>query len=219
MFDDPTKQWHPSEVRLRFAWQERKSVYDDLGTTLKLLDSGKPLWLASEDGADIAAMPIALSELHATVQPHAISLKDIATTEDMFEGATILVLGYPGIVGNEYLVRAISRSGIVAWLNPEEPYQKPFLIDANIYPGNSGGPVIKIPTGTNRFGSFIIGGETKLLGIVSQAPGITQTLELRVPGSVQPLRLAINIPLGGTGIIEPAGKIPALLKRFSARTP
>src|SRR5438094_8733044 len=23
VFDDPKKQWHPSEIRLRFAWQER----------------------------------------------------------------------------------------------------------------------------------------------------------------------------------------------------
>ena len=94
----------------------------------------------------------------------------------MFEGATILVLGYPGIVGNQYLVRAISRSGIVAWLNPEEPYQKPFLIDANIYPGNSGGPVIKVPAGPDRFGNFVLGGGggAKLLGIVSQAPGLNQ---------------------------------------------
>src|SRR5712692_11732759 len=151
VFDDPPKQWHPSEIRLRFAWQERKSVYEEHGTPFKLLDSsGKPRWLASEDGADIAAIPIVISELGATSQPHAISVSDIASPEDMFEGASILVLGYPGIVGNEYLVRAITRGGIIAWLNPEEPYGKPFMIDANIYPGNSGGPVISIPTGTNK---------------------------------------------------------------------
>jgi S1-C subfamily serine protease len=144
VFDDPTKQWHPSELRLRFAWRERKSVYDDLGTNLKLLDgSGRPLWLASEDGADIAAIPITISELHPAVQPHAISITDIASGQDMFEGGNVLVLGYPGIVGNEYLVRAISRGGIIAWLNPEDPYRRPFPIDANIYPGNSGGPVIE----------------------------------------------------------------------------
>ena len=189
---------------------------------LSLLDaSGKPLWLGSKDGADIAAIPITISALHATVQPHAISVNDIAGKDDMFEGEGILALGYPGIVGNEYLVRAISRGGIVAWLNPEEPYEKPFLIDANIYPGNSGGPVLKIPTGTDKFGNFNVGGGGKLLGIVSQAPSLNlnQEFTLQVPGAQLPLRVSTTAPVGGTGVIEPAAKIPALLKRFSAPKP
>ena len=37
------------------------------------------------------------------------------------DGASVIALGYPGIVGNEYLARAISRGGIIAWLNPRDP--------------------------------------------------------------------------------------------------
>ena len=197
VFDDPSKNWHPKNVHLRFGWQERQSVYDYLGTTLALVDStGKQLWLASDDGADIAALPVVMSELALTsdVQPHAIFLADIATKDALFEGASLVILGYPGIVGNEYLVRSIVRAGIVAWLSPDDPYGKPFLIDANIYPGNSGGPVIKIPTGITKEGGFSVGGKVSLLGIVSKAPGVDQDFTLIVPGSPQPLHLKQTIP-------------------------
>ncbi len=220
VFDDPTKQWHPSELRLRFAWQERSSVYVELGTTLKLLDlNQKPLWLAADNDADIAAMPINIADLHTPVQPHAIGLADIATSDNLFEGGSILVLGYPGIVGNEYLVRAFSRGGIVAWINPEHPFGKPFFIDSNIYPGNSGGPVLSLPTGIDKMGTFNVGGGAKLLGIVSKAPGQNTDLYLQVPGSNLPLRITQNVPLGGTGVIEPAMLIPDLLKKFPAEKP
>ncbi len=134
---------------LRFAWQERRSVYDYFGISISLVDATrKQLWLAAT-GQDIAAIPISMSkmELSDGIQPHAIFLADIATRADLFEGANVMVLGFPGIVGNEYLARAITRAGIIAWLNPDDPYGKPFLIDANIYPGNSGGPVLRVPTG------------------------------------------------------------------------
>ena len=82
-------------------------------------------------------------ELGEGIEPHGVFVEDIAKTADIFEGANVMVLG----CGNEYLIRAITRAGIVAWMNPDDPYGKPFLIDANIYPGNSGGPVLKVPTG------------------------------------------------------------------------
>jgi len=218
VFDDPEKQWHPKQLRLRFTWQERQSVYDYLGTTLDLFDtSGKQLWAASEDGADIAAIPISLTDLglKTGVEPHGVFTSDISPSQDMYEGATVVVLGYPGIVGNEYLVRSIIRSGIIAWLNPDDPYGKPLLIDANIYPGNSGGPVVRIPTGLTKQGGFNVGGRPTLLGIVSKAPGVEQDFSLQVPGAPLPLHLKLNIPLGGTGVIEPAQKIPAILKRLA----
>jgi hypothetical protein len=215
VFDDPKKKWHPKEIRLRFAWQERSSVYDDLGISVNLLDSSdEARWLASEDGADLAAIPISIQDLRVTGKPYAIHTDLIVMPEDMFEGASVLALGYPGIIGNEYLVRAIARGGIVAWLNPEDPHGKPFMIDANIYPENSGGPVIKPPTGFGSDGGLNLGGRIRLMGIVSQAPGLDTDLILTVPGAPQPLRIRQNVPLGGTGLIEPATKIPALLKRF-----
>ena len=218
VFDDPSKQWHPRKLQMRFAWQERRSVYDYFGTKISLFDGNKQLWLAAAR-QDIAAIPISMSKMDLTegVQPHAISIADIATTADIFEGASIMALGFPGVVGNEYLIRAITRAGIIAWLNPDDPSGKPFLVDANIYPGNSGGPVLRVPTGLSKGGGFAVGGKATLLGIVSQAPGVSQELTLTVPGSLFPLQLKQSIPLGGTGVIEPALKIPDLLSKFASQ--
>jgi hypothetical protein len=171
----------------------------------------------------LSAIPITTAELGLTpgVTPHGISLSNIAASpDDLFEGANVLVVGYPGIVGNEYLVRSIVRYGAISWINPEHPYEKPFLIDANIYPGNSGGPVIRIPIGVDKFGTVQLGGgKLAVLGIVSQAPGLDQDVSLTVPGYPLPLHLRQSIPLGGTGVIEPAfNKIAALVNKLAAGT-
>jgi hypothetical protein len=207
VFYDPGRGWHPAEIRVRYAWEEKKSVYDDLGTVLKLQDeNNKDLWLSPEDGSDVAVItPIAQPILGVKTQD-AIFVTEFAKDQDIFEGESVVVLGYPGIVGNDYLVRAISRGGIVSWLEPTSPFDKPFLVDSNIYPGNSGGPVIKSPSGSTKEGGFGIG-RAVLLGIVSKAPFQGSDITLQVPGQILPLKLHQDVPLGGTGIIVPAAEI------------
>jgi S1-C subfamily serine protease len=142
VFSDPAKNWHPAELRMRFGWQDKDSVYDSFGLSITLRDSAvNDLWKCLPDESDVA---IIKSPPPMVENQPAVPLSVIATEDDFFEGANVIVLGYPGIVGNEYLVRAINRGGIVAWLNPKDAYGNPFLVDANIYPGNSGGPVIKV---------------------------------------------------------------------------
>jgi hypothetical protein len=95
--------------------------------------------------------------------------------------------------------------------------EKPFLIDANIYPGNSGGPVIKIPIGVDKYGTYNLSGKPLLLGVVSKAPGVDQDVSLTVPGYPVPLHLKQSLPLGGTGVIEPGfKKIAAIVNGFAS---
>ncbi len=218
VFYDPNKNWHPSELRIRFAWEEQKSVYDDFGAIFKLRDeAGTDLWVSDSDGSDVAALPTQPHPPEGSHSQEAIPVGDFANSDDLFEGGTVVVLGYPGIVGNEYLVKAIVRTGIVSWADPLTPFEKPFLIDANIYPGNSGGPVVKVPIGLSKTGA---GGPgmgglpllPKLLGIVSQAPGQVQDINLRVPGVMLPLALHQVVPFGGTGVIVPISKVVRLLE-------
>lgn len=215
VFFDLDKTWHPSEIRIRWGWQDQQSVYDQHGVVIQLRDtSGNDLWTALKDGSDIAAIRAPAPTI--TGQP-AAPLDIVAKPDEVFDGASVVVLGYPGIVGNEYLVRAIARGGIVAWLDPNGPLDNPFLIDANIYPGNSGGPVIKVPSGLTREGGFAMGGRAALLGIVSKAPGQFQEMELRVPGVLVPLKLRQQIPLGGTGVVEPVSKVTRLLDSLRSK--
>jgi len=54
-------------------------------------------------------------------------------------------------------------------LTPQKPEQNSFLVDCNLFPGNSGGPVFKIPAGMDRMGNFVLG-NVAFLGIVSKGP-------------------------------------------------
>ncbi len=215
VFFDPDQNWHPSELRIRFAWQEHRSVYEEFGIPIRLRDdSGRDLWAHLNDGSDIAA--IAPPADLGTRSLHAISVKSFATEDDLYEGAQVLVLGFPGVVGNEYLVRAISRAGIVAWTSPDGPLEKNFLVDSNVLPGNSGGPILRVPTGVNKYGVLEIGKKVALLGLISGGPVQDSLLVLQVPGVSEPIRLHTRVVgVGGVGIGEPASKILMLLRSLN----
>ncbi len=83
------------------------------------------------------------------------------------EGDGVFVLGFPlGIVGEDRN-QAIVRQGVIArmqgWLNGNEDT---FLIDASIYPGNSGGPVFTKPESAAIVGTKSID-RCALIGMVS----------------------------------------------------
>jgi hypothetical protein len=219
VFCDPNKRFHPSQLRVRFAWQEHKSIYSYLGVPFTLRDSsGANLWSSLDDGSDVAAMPLP-NNIIDLIPPedrlksyNSVSIGDVSS--DVYEGEPVFVFGYPGIVGNEKLVRPIWRQGIVAWTNPNQPDDNVFLIDANVYPGNSGGPVIKFPTGLRKDGLFdyFTASPLKLLGIVSEAPGEeikTTTVDPRLKKFQQ---TDTQITVGAIGFIEPGSKIRKLIE-------
>lgn len=93
-------------------------------------------------GADGTALTHYHSEQH-------VVLRDEARETGISEGDGVFVLGFPlGLAGEERNY-VIVRQGIVArirsWLDGHEDS---FLIDASIFPGNSGGPVLIRPEAT-----------------------------------------------------------------------
>jgi hypothetical protein len=224
MFCDAEKDFHPSQLRIRFAWQDRKSIYRYFGITLNLrAKNGADLWSSLDDDSDVAAIAVPaivgdLPEEDRLKSYDSVSIQDIVS--DPFEGESVWVLGYPGIVGNEQLVKAIVRQGMVAWTSPDHPEDNPFLIDANLYPGNSGGPVIQLPVGFKKDGSidYLSGGHFKLLGIVSKAPmeDIKTTVVNPRLGQVETHTPIVGI--GAIGVIEPGSKIRKLITMIQNQT-
>src|SRR5208282_1345915 len=98
-----------------------------------------------------------------------VGFQDFANAEDVFDGVGVFVFGYPvdsaQLIGPNGLVRAVTRSGVIAWTDPRGPTENPLLLDANLLPGNSGGPAFKVPSGLNKEGTFAIGGRVAFLGI------------------------------------------------------
>ena len=135
---------------------------------------GSALWTLHPNGEDVAVIPINTRELSeqriefAVFQREKNGLSRAQALEaGIGEGDGVFVLGFPlGLAGDERNY-VIARQGIIAriqdWLNEQANY---FLIDASVFPGNSGGPVLTKPESVQIIGtqSFI---RFCLIGMVS----------------------------------------------------
>src|ERR1019366_3596896 len=151
----------------------------------------------------------------------------------VFQGAQVMVLGYPQVFNNPdrtnpYSTSPVARAGVIAWTDPADSLGKPFLVDANLYGGNSGGPVFRVKSGFDKFGSFNVGGpRLEFIGIVSDGP-ITAAPVITSSGIVTRPNPLTGLPenevaavpyVGGIGVIEPASKALELLKIVFPATP
>jgi S1-C subfamily serine protease len=192
---------------------------DDLGVPLPLIMNGRTLWRGSDD-ADLAV--VAVPNLSGYKDLHGILLSDFGGEDDIYQGASVVVLGYPELLGPDYQITPIARGGIVAWTNPNGRLDHTFLVDANIFSGNSGGPVFHTSGGLTRNGGMTIGGAPKLIGIVSKdayeeatvhaGPMPANSINSQT-GEVTPITAQV-LNIGGIGIIEPIVKAKKLIIDF-----
>lgn len=217
---DPDKNWTPESVQIRFAWSDDKAVDEDLGITLRIRDKDGPLWVEDESGkVDLAAIPLEIPAKEAGREKiRAIPIENFAEAKDVFEGARVMVFGYPGAIGPEFWTKALVRSGAIAWVNPRDPLGEPLLIDASIFPGNSGGPVFLEAWGMNRSGTFTITpGRLAFLGIISQ--GRKQPTALSAGGKRVEFQgqAIVSESWMGIGLVEPASRVRRLLEQAAKR--
>ncbi len=211
-----------------FLWMRLPSISgeDEKPIALTLFDAqGHNLWITSADTGDLALIP--LPDLRGR-RIDAVWVSDFANpATDLFHGASVVVLGYPQIVGEAYLTFPIARGGIIAWIDPKDAAGQPFLVDANLYNGNSGGPVFRVRSGLTREGNMSIGGGLSFLGIVSKGP-LQEAPVVSAEGYVyhqnpvtkaQHPEFAIVANVGGIGIIEPASRARKLLESAFAGVP
>ena len=217
VFFDPSKKWEPDNLQIRFSWFDERAVDEYLGIRIDLKKDGKKLWVAHPtNNVDLACVPLVVSKEEAgRDEAPGVPIENFATAVDIFEGAPVIVLGYPGAVGPSFWSRAIARQGIISWVSPNKPELNLLLIDSNVFPGNSGGPVFKLPTGTDRHGNFVVGGKVAFLGIISE--GRTQELpltaggkEIQIQGEKGPQTL-LSANFIGIGVVEPAARVKELL--------
>jgi hypothetical protein len=141
---------------------------------IQLLDSKRePLWRTHED-FDVAVIPINVEMLKKEGAEFAFveadkTMADKATMDELgvFAGDDVYVLGFPmGFAGTEKKY-AVVRAGSIARLDDEIIREEHgFWIDATVYPGNSGGPVVLRPSLFGIEGTKTIS-SAYLIGIVS----------------------------------------------------
>lgn len=137
------------EVWLRFNKDSGSQRY-----RLQLLNErGKETWSAHPDPTvDIGVIPIAVNKLQADgvefgwIPEELMAFRDRIKSLGITQGDEIYILGFPMGLAGEERKYAIARSGIIARLDDEIiETTHSFLVDASVFPGNSGGPVILKP--------------------------------------------------------------------------
>lgn len=160
-----------SVVWLRF---NKKGVIDSVRFPLNLIVNGKPNWLAHKDSkVDLAMVTISHEFLDKQNVDWGFFNEELFACCRHFSdigislGDELYVLGFPmsltGILRNS----PIARHGIIARVDNEIlDQEKSFLIDASVFPGNSGGPVILKPVSISLKDTKIVN-TAYLLGVVS----------------------------------------------------
>ena len=151
---------------------------------IPLIDkSGEPMWKSHpNDEIDLAALcldadflrdeEIYYAYFHS--DSHLMPLRQM-NSQGMSEGDFIYVLGFPMGIMEPLRQYVISRTGIIARLRDTlDGTNKDFLIDAMIFPGNSGGPVINKPEVISIEGTSSVP-SPYLIGIVSSYLTYTDT--------------------------------------------
>ncbi|WP_457348623.1 S1 family peptidase [Sphingomonas sp. UYP23] len=217
MFLDPTNDWSPTQILVRVPPPAEGVPVAGNGTILPLVVGGRNLWKSPEGGADLAVIRLPTDVLSHI--KHVVGVADIGTSDDIYQGASILALGYPSLVSESYLFSPLARTGVIAWDKFGDVLGAPFLIDANLYTGNSGGPVFHVRSGLTRGGSTELVPGASLIGIVSQVDvedalvfsgsQFITTKDQRT-GQISQAKASV-IGVGGIGIIEPVGRARGIL--------
>lgn len=131
-----------------------------------ILEQGEIEWKVSKE-CDIAVIPLKIKIPNSIIDQidiRSFSISLIKDWEYINEGDDVYILGFPLRIGTGDQFSPVVRSGIIALKNkPGE-----FLVDANIFPGNSGGPVF-LKSNIFDYRSKNLGKSTPgyLIGIVS----------------------------------------------------
>ncbi len=140
-------------IYLRFNTIEGNQVKD---YPVELEENNRPIWIGhASDDVDVAAFNINPQTLHVDavqynffqLDEHVMLVSDIQQNK-LSEGNPLFILGFPmGILFPQNTHSfAISRPGSIARIRDLLINRaNHFLIDANIFPGNSGGPVVTCP--------------------------------------------------------------------------
>lgn len=161
----------PSEEVTLFLRKKSLEGYEILPHRFKIRNGEKKRW-HTHPSADIAVMYISfppnadLSYASMALLPTDEFLKNI----EIRPGETVFTLGYPLSIMSNEAGFPIQRTGTIASY-PILPTKntKYFLMDFEVYPGNSGGPVFMISQGRYYAGEFHVGQmQQVILGLVSQ---------------------------------------------------
>jgi hypothetical protein len=131
-----------------------------------------------------------------------IAYSQFLTTPGIEVGTPVYVIGFPLRMRSEEHAMPILRRGMVARTEPNN-----ILLDAFVFPGNSGGPVVYAPTDISVFLSSTLH-DQRLVGLVSESVSYT---EVAISAQTRRPRITFEDNSGLCNIV-PASAILELLE-------
>lgn len=197
-------------IKFRTSNYDEVSVFDNLGYNLSLSSNGKKTWFELPDSSiDLACIPLEVKgPINRFDTILTISYSYFPAELDYYEGEEIIAFGYPAAVGSNYWTRSILRQGIVAWLPKYDIEKKKFLIDCDVYPGNSGGPVFNNPERALLYLDDNPDKYIKFLGIVTERRFDRNKIKTTNPSDDS----LYSFESIGIGVVEPAKNVLNLLR-------
>ena len=181
---------------------------------IQIRKEGIPLWTRHPD-ADVAAMRVRL--------PRDLDIRLISTnllgTDKVLEeyqvhpGDQLLVLGFPyGAEANEAGF-PILRSGRIASY-PLTPTRntKTFLLDFEIFKGNSGGPVLFYAENRAYGGALRFGTTQFIMGVVSEEMELTERVKTLSETVERKHRLSLAVVVHSSFVADLMGMLPPIPK-------
>jgi len=180
---------------------------------IKIRQGSNTLWVKNKSGIDVAVMYTKLpKDIDHQLLPTTMFADDkILTDFEIHPGDEMFCLGFPfGVEANEAGF-PILRSGKVASF-PLVPTQEKgsFLLDFEVFKGNSGGPVYFVESNRNYAGGTHIGKIQFIVGLVSKEFSVTETIKSLYETKQQVHPLALAVIIHATYILETINQLPEL---------
>lgn len=168
-----------SDVAIIHLRKQEGEIFTKISYPLKIRNKGKQLWIRHPE-VDVAAMRVALPK-ESDVQLITTSLlgtDDILKQFQVHPGDQLFVLGFPyGTEANDAGFPILRSGRIASYPLIPAKENKTFLIDFEVFKGNSGGPVLFYSENRVYGGTTHIGSIQFIMGVVSQEKQVTERLE------------------------------------------
>jgi len=192
MKKDPNKAYHvlvtaahvledmkSSEAMLHLRKKQNDS-YIRFPVPIKIRQDNKPIWTKNSSGLDVAVMYIRLPEGvdYQLLSTTFFADDSVLTRFEIHPGDELFCLGFPLGIESDTSGFPVLRSGKISSfpLVPTQMYPT-FLLDFQVYAGNSGGPVYFIESGRHYAGAIHLGGKIQyIFGLVTQEMGLTSNI-------------------------------------------
>jgi len=201
------------EATIYLRKKQNDNTFVKIPWKIKIRQGINALWVKNKSGTDVAVMYTKLpKDIDHQLLPTTMFANDkILTDFEIHPGDEMFCLGFPfGVEANEAGF-PILRSGKVASF-PLVPTQKKgsFLLDFEVFKGNSGGPIYFVESNRNYAGGTHIGKIQFIVGIVSKEFSVTETIKSLYETKQQVHPLALAVIIHATYILETINQLPEL---------